>query len=129
MAKPDTSTENTFCHTHSFHTDPVEVKHMEKSLLRLLHDFNSCKSRLRGYSLDQMEHIRNQQESLARLHFELASKGECFSPLSENGIRVANENMDKTNVKARNIIRVHRRFEPKKSVIMGVMGNKRKYNL
>nr|ACO12119.1 Coiled-coil domain-containing protein 28A [Lepeophtheirus salmonis]ACO12650.1 Coiled-coil domain-containing protein 28A [Lepeophtheirus salmonis] len=95
MAKPDTSTENTFCHTHSFHTDPVEVKHMEKSLLRLLHDFNSCKSRLRGYSLDQMEHIRNQQESLARLHFELASKGECFSPLSENGIRVANENMDK----------------------------------
>eukprot|EP00096_Caligus_rogercresseyi_P012106 TRINITY_DN4982_c0_g1_i1.p1 TRINITY_DN4982_c0_g1~~TRINITY_DN4982_c0_g1_i1.p1 ORF type:complete len:121 (-),score=56.03 TRINITY_DN4982_c0_g1_i1:203-565(-) len=85
---------NRLCPSHSFHTDPVEVQHMEKNLLRLLQDFNSGKFRLGGSSLEQMEQIRDQQESLARLHFEITSKGDSVSPLSEKGIQRANENME-----------------------------------
>ena len=38
--------------------------------------------------------IRDQQESLAKLHFELGARQEIFTPLSEDGLRASNENMD-----------------------------------
>ncbi len=44
--------------------------------------------------MEQMESIRDQQESLAKLHFELATRQEVFTPLSEDGLRASNENMD-----------------------------------
>jgi hypothetical protein len=36
--------------------------------------------------MEQMEAIRDQQESLARLHFDLGGKQDPFAPLSEEGI-------------------------------------------
>lgn len=59
--------------SHSFQTDAVEVQHMEKGLLKLMDDFNSGRLRAfgRGCSMEQMERLRDQQESLAKLHFEL----------------------------------------------------------
>ncbi len=85
------------CQTHSFHTDAAEVQHMEKGLLKLLEDFNSGKLRAfgQGCSMEQMQQIRDQQENLARLHFELGARQEAFAPLSEDGLRWASENMDK----------------------------------
>jgi hypothetical protein len=35
--------------------------------------------------MEQMEAIRDQQESLAKLHFDLAGKLDPFAPLSEDG--------------------------------------------
>uniref|UniRef100_A0A1E1W4P5 Coiled-coil domain-containing protein 28B n=1 Tax=Pectinophora gossypiella TaxID=13191 RepID=A0A1E1W4P5_PECGO len=50
-----------------------DVKHMEKALLELLHDFDTGKLSAfgQGCSMDQMISIRDQQEHLARLHFRL----------------------------------------------------------
>ena len=36
--------------------------------------------------MDQMEQIREQQERLARLHFEMGAQQELFPPLSEEGL-------------------------------------------
>ena len=36
-------------------------------------------------SMEQMEGIRDQQESLARLHFELTTKQDLTQPMSEDG--------------------------------------------
>eukprot|EP00094_Tigriopus_californicus_P003016 TCALIF_02905-PA protein Name:"Similar to Ccdc28b Coiled-coil domain-containing protein 28B (Mus musculus)" AED:0.00 eAED:0.00 QI:239/1/1/1/1/1/3/772/207 len=85
------------CPTHSFHTDATEVQHMEKSLLGLLEDFNSGKLRAfgQGCSMEKMEKIRDQQESLAKLHFELGARQDIFTPLSDDGLRTSNENMEK----------------------------------
>ena len=38
-----------------------------------------------GCSMEQMEAIRDQQESLAKLHFDLGGKQDPFAPLSEEG--------------------------------------------
>ncbi len=70
---------------------------METVLLKLLDDFNSGKLRAfgQGCSMEQMSAIRDQQENLAKLHFELGARQDPSAPLSEEGVRAANENMDK----------------------------------
>ncbi|KAK2716152.1 uncharacterized protein LOC136038687 isoform X2 [Artemia franciscana] len=57
-------------------TDGSEVKHMESALLELLSDFRSGKLRAFGNdgSLEQMMAIRDQQEKLAKMHFDLLAK-------------------------------------------------------
>lgn len=58
---------------HSFLTDVSDVQEMENGLLGLLNDFHSGKLQAFGNecSIDQMEHVREMQETLARLHFDL----------------------------------------------------------
>ncbi|XP_024918251.1 epithelial cell-transforming sequence 2 oncogene-like isoform X2 [Cynoglossus semilaevis] len=66
---------------HSFLTDVSDVQEMEKGLLSLLNDFHSGKLQafalpvLSGpgneCSIGQMEHVREMQEKLAQLHFDL----------------------------------------------------------
>ncbi|XP_078413591.1 coiled-coil domain-containing protein 28A isoform X1 [Cetorhinus maximus] len=65
---------------HSFLTDVSDVKEMERGLLSLLTDFHSGKLQAFGKrffcnecSIEQMEHVREMQEKLARLHFDLYS--------------------------------------------------------
>ena len=60
---------------------------METVLLKLLDDFNSGKLRAfgQGCSMEQMSAIRDQQESLAKLHFELGARQDPSAPLSEEG--------------------------------------------
>lgn len=43
--------------------------------------------------MEQMTGIREQQERLARLHFELGAQQELFPPLSAEGLRQGSENM------------------------------------
>ena len=78
------------CQTHSFHTDAAEVQEMETVLLKLLDDFNSGKLRAfgQGCSMEQMSAIRDQQESLAKLHFELGARQDPSAPLSEEGMHI-----------------------------------------
>lgn len=85
------------CQTHSFHTDAAEVQQMETVLLKLLDDFNSGKLRAfgQGCSMEQMSAIRDQQESLAKLHFDIGARQDPSAPLSEEGLHNASENMDK----------------------------------
>lgn len=70
---------------------------METVLLKLLDDFNSGKLRAfgQGCSMEQMSAIRDQQESLAKLHFEIGARQDPSAPLSEEGLHTASENMDK----------------------------------
>ncbi|XP_012157915.1 uncharacterized protein LOC101458926 isoform X2 [Ceratitis capitata] len=63
---------------HSFVSEVPDVKHMERALLGLLDDFHSGKLKAfgSGCTMEQMSKIREQQESLAKLHFELAATEE-----------------------------------------------------
>ncbi|KAJ6654306.1 hypothetical protein lerEdw1_007228 [Lerista edwardsae] len=58
---------------HSFLTDVSDVYAMEGGLLNLLNDFHSGKLQAFGKecSFEQLEHVREMQEKLARLHFSL----------------------------------------------------------
>ncbi|GBM55983.1 uncharacterized protein TNIN_350771 [Trichonephila inaurata madagascariensis] len=42
-----------------------------------------------------MEQVREQQERLARLHFELNTQQEIYGPQSDDGRRVGRENLGK----------------------------------
>uniref|UniRef100_A0A3P9Q209 Coiled-coil domain containing 28A n=1 Tax=Poecilia reticulata TaxID=8081 RepID=A0A3P9Q209_POERE len=80
---------------HSFLTDVSDVQEMEKGLLSLLNDFHSGKLQAFGNecSIDQIEHIREMQEKLACLHFDLYSEVE---EMPEDQRKTASDtNMDK----------------------------------
>ncbi|XP_067099678.1 coiled-coil domain-containing protein 28B [Osmerus mordax] len=66
---------------HSFLTDVSDVREMEGGLLNLLNDFHSGKLQAFGKvcSFQQLEHVREMQEKLARLHFSLDSHVEELS--------------------------------------------------
>ncbi|XKL65822.1 hypothetical protein PGB90_009242 [Kerria lacca] len=82
---------------HCFLSDVMDVRQMEQALLQLLDDFHSGKLRAFGTgkncSMEQMTAIHQQQEHLARIHFELGAQQELFVPLSEEGLRQGVENM------------------------------------
>ncbi|KAI4895463.1 hypothetical protein NFI96_023966 [Prochilodus magdalenae] len=80
---------------HSFLTDVSDVQEMEKGLLSLLDDFHSGKLQAFGNecSIDQMEHVREMQEKLARLHFDLY--GEVDEMPEDQRKLACDTNMDK----------------------------------
>ncbi|XP_055495166.1 coiled-coil domain-containing protein 28A [Leucoraja erinacea] len=80
---------------HSFLTDVSDVKEMERGLLSLLTDFHSGKLQAFGNecSIEQMEHVREMQEKLARLHFDLYSDLE--EPGDEQRNMAVDVNLDK----------------------------------
>lgn len=80
---------------HSFLTDVSDVQEMEKGLLSLLNDFHSGKLQAFGNecSIGQMEHVREMQEKLARLHFDLY--GEVDEMPEDQRKMASDTNMDK----------------------------------
>lgn len=80
---------------HSFLTDVSEVRQMEQGLLQLMDDFQQGNLRAFGKDsrLRQMEAIREQQERLARLHFDVGAEQDLYPPLSEEGLRTSQKNM------------------------------------
>lgn len=44
-------------------------------------------------SMEEMTGIREQQERLAKLHFELGAQQELYAPLSDEGLREGKQNM------------------------------------
>ena len=60
---------------HTFLTDRTDVKQMEKGLLDLMDDFNNGRLYAFGKdcTLEKMNKVRERQESLAQLHFDLDS--------------------------------------------------------
>ncbi|XP_067625144.1 coiled-coil domain-containing protein 28B isoform X3 [Eurosta solidaginis] len=73
-----------------------DVKHMERALLGLLDDFHSGKLKAfgSGCTMEQMTKIREQQESLAKLHFELAAAEEdSLESVNDFSAAKAQENM------------------------------------
>ncbi|XP_043279229.1 coiled-coil domain-containing protein 28B isoform X1 [Venturia canescens] len=71
-----TETASTVCKHHCFLSEVPDVRCMEQALLQLLEDFHSGNLRAFGKdcSMEQMTEIREQQERLARLHFELGQR-------------------------------------------------------
>ncbi|XP_018901905.1 uncharacterized protein [Bemisia tabaci] len=84
------------CQHHCFLSDVTDVRQMEQALLHLLEDFNSGKLRAfsKDCSMEQMTGIREQQEHVARLHFELFAQQELFEPLSDEGLQRGVDNMN-----------------------------------
>ncbi|XP_059480814.1 coiled-coil domain-containing protein 28B isoform X2 [Neocloeon triangulifer] len=82
---------------HKPRKDVADVRGMEKALLKLLEDFHSGQLRAFGQdcSMEQMEAIREQQERLARMHFDLGAQQELYAPLSDEGLRSGQENLDR----------------------------------
>ncbi|XP_067625140.1 uncharacterized protein [Eurosta solidaginis] len=81
---------------HSFVSEVPDVKHMERALLGLLDDFHSGKLKAfgSGCTMEQMTKIREQQESLAKLHFELAAAEEdSLESVNDFSAAKAQENM------------------------------------
>ncbi|XP_043938523.1 coiled-coil domain-containing protein 28B [Protopterus annectens] len=66
---------------HSFLTDVSNVHEMEGGLLNLLNDFHSGKLQAFGKEccFEELEHVREMQEKLARLHFSLDNHVEELS--------------------------------------------------
>ena len=75
------------------HKEVPDVRRMEQALLQLLEDFHSGNLRAFGKdcSMEQMTEIREQQERLARLHFELGQKQEIGG--EQSGLRHSSANM------------------------------------
>ncbi|XP_071957258.1 coiled-coil domain-containing protein 28B-like [Antedon mediterranea] len=85
------------CTEHTFLTDASEVRHMEEGLTQLLTDFHNGK--LRAFSDDtcsfqKMENIRDLQEKLSRLHFDMDAKMQEHEFGSEKAREAANQSMD-----------------------------------
>ncbi|RXM30903.1 Coiled-coil domain-containing protein 28A [Acipenser ruthenus] len=80
---------------HSFLTDVSDVQEMEKGLLSLLNDFHSGKLQAFGNecSIDQMEHVQDMQEKLARLNFDLYGEVEELPEEKRKG--ASDSNLDK----------------------------------
>ncbi|XP_076036029.1 uncharacterized protein LOC143021959 isoform X2 [Oratosquilla oratoria] len=80
---------------HTFLTDVADVRQIEQGLLQLLEDFQAGNLRAFGKDcrLRQMEAIREQQENLAKLHFDVGAEQDLFQPLSEDGLRTSQDNM------------------------------------
>lgn len=74
VASVDTPNSSDTRH-HSFISQVPDVRQMETALLGLLADFHSGKLRAfgSGCTMEQMTNIREQQEKLAKLHFDLGS--------------------------------------------------------
>jgi len=72
-----------------------EVQKLEQDLIKLLHEFNTGMDSDfdSTYSLQQMESVRDQQECLARLHFELGAQQDLHPQLSDDGLKLARQNM------------------------------------
>ncbi|XP_039288337.1 coiled-coil domain-containing protein 28B isoform X4 [Nilaparvata lugens] len=92
--RPQKSSQGSLSRPH-MKRDVTDVRRMETALLHLLEDFHSGKLRAFGKdcSMEQMTGIREQQESLAKLHFELGAQQELFAPLSAEGLSQGADNM------------------------------------
>uniref|UniRef100_A0A182QJV3 Coiled-coil domain-containing protein 28B n=1 Tax=Anopheles farauti TaxID=69004 RepID=A0A182QJV3_9DIPT len=84
---------------HSFISEVPDVRHMERALLGLLEDFHSGKLKAfgSGCTMEQMTSIREQQESLAKLHFDLGT--EAFTGGGNTNTTSDNELQAQSNMK------------------------------
>lgn len=73
--------------------DVSEVQKMEQSLIKLMNDFHDGRLRAFGpeITFDQMERVREKQEKLARLHFDLNGRQEVFGYDTEEGRRAGRD--------------------------------------
>ena len=66
--------------------------------------------------MEQMEQIREQQERLAKLHFEMGAQQELFPPLSEEGLSRASASLQQLMAQLQqlssSIEKLHARAEP-----------------
>ncbi|XP_062615180.1 coiled-coil domain-containing protein 28B-like [Saccostrea cucullata] len=85
------------CKEHTFLTDVADVRTMEHGLLQLLEDFHCGKLQAFGGSMtfEKMDQIREQQEQLARLHFEMDIQQDMQRRDTDEGRAAANEKLRK----------------------------------
>ncbi|XP_058057083.1 coiled-coil domain-containing protein 28B isoform X1 [Anopheles bellator] len=86
---------------HSFISEVPDVRHMERALLGLLEDFHSGKLKAfgSGCTMEQMTSIREQQESLAKLHFDLGTEAFTGGGTTGGNTKSDNELQAQSNMK------------------------------
>lgn len=86
-------TNHTTARHHCFLSEVPDVRHMEQALLGLLDDFHSGKLKAfgQGSTMDQMTNIREQQEKLAKLHFDLVTTND--PSLNDEGLKHSRNTM------------------------------------
>nr|XP_054770758.1 coiled-coil domain-containing protein 28B-like [Lytechinus pictus]XP_054771181.1 coiled-coil domain-containing protein 28B-like [Lytechinus pictus] len=84
------------CKEHSFITNASDIRQMQNGLLNLLEEFNSGKLQAfdESCSYEKMSNVRDLQEKLARLHFEMDDQLQAQGVGSKEAITLANQNMD-----------------------------------
>ncbi|XP_035211163.1 coiled-coil domain-containing protein 28B-like [Stegodyphus dumicola] len=75
----------------------TDFRQMEQGLLQLLEDFHSGKLEAFGQNctFEKMENVREQQERLARLHFDLNAQQEIYGQHTDEGLKMAKGNLSK----------------------------------
>ncbi|XP_054707615.1 uncharacterized protein LOC129217354 [Uloborus diversus] len=77
----------------------TDFRQMEQGLLQLLDDFHSGKLEAFGKgqncTFEKMQNVREQQERLARLHFDLNAQQEICGQHTDEGIQMAKGNLSK----------------------------------
>ncbi|KAL3884059.1 hypothetical protein ACJMK2_030282 [Sinanodonta woodiana] len=94
---PDSALAQRPAKEHTFLTDVADVRVMEQGLLHLLEDFHSGKLEAFGgmSTYEKMDQIREQQEELAHLHFELDLQQDMRRLDSEEARKRNNANLKK----------------------------------
>ncbi|EAT42457.1 AAEL006001-PC [Aedes aegypti] len=95
MASDHSQASSSRQHSNAATANMPDVRHMERALLGLLEDFHSGKLKAfgSGCTMEQMTSIREQQESLAKLHFDLGNEASLSANAgnneaqSQNGMR------------------------------------------
>lgn len=69
----------------------ADVRQMEKGLLLLLEDFHRGKLQVFGKdcTFDQMDQVRERQERLSRLHFDLDAQQQMYDADSDDAKELA----------------------------------------
>ncbi|XP_067928287.1 coiled-coil domain-containing protein 28B-like [Watersipora subatra] len=85
------------CTEHKFLTDVADVRDMEKGLLVLLKDFHEGKLQVfgKGCTFEQMDEVRDQQEKLSRLHFDLDAQQQVQNIDSDDAKDLTFRNLNK----------------------------------
>ncbi|XP_006821515.1 uncharacterized protein LOC100373982 [Saccoglossus kowalevskii] len=84
------------CKEHVFLTDVADVRQMEQGLLQMLNDFHSGRLQAFGKecSFGHMDNVRDLQEKLSRLHFDLDNQQQTHGLGSDEAKEAANEHME-----------------------------------
>lgn len=82
------------------------MRQMEKGLLLLLEDFHKGKLQVFGKdcTFDQMDQVRERQERLSRLHFDLDAQQQMYKPDSDDAKELALRYVPQVIMLSQNIV-------------------------
>ncbi|XP_070568874.1 coiled-coil domain-containing protein 28B-like [Ptychodera flava] len=111
------STKHRPCKEHVFLTDVADVRQMETGLLQMLDDFHSGRLQAFGKecSFEDMDNVRDLQEKLSRVHFDLDTQQQAHALGSDESREAAAEHMEQLLVNLEQLSSAIQRLHPSES--------------